>query len=153
MLRAVYGSMGHDDLIIYTDKPDSEVSRHFFDFSHGSGTSMLSPNHRFIFDLLDVDESPYDVEMGYNPEHSSRYVRVRLKAALTIKFIFSDGERSVSLEKGDAILLLRIWHLSTSEMVAMFDDAGFSLLQSSTTRDRQYLLTISGIGNKPGLEL
>ena len=151
-LRLIYNSMGRDDLLIYTDKPDSEAERHYFDFNPQPGSALLSPNHRFIFDLLNIDESFYDVEMGFNEQKHVRYIRVRLKAALTIKFKFGNGERKVSLEKGDTLLLLRVWHMSAVEIISCFEEVGLSLLQSSLTKSREYLLTISGIDTRPELE-
>jgi len=151
-LRVVYSSMGKDDLLIYTDKPDSEAERRYFDFNPQPGTTMLSPNHRFIFDLLNIDESFYDVEMGFNEQKAVRYIRVRLKVALTIKFKFSSGERSVNLEKGDTILLWRVWHMSAVEIISFFEETGLMLLQSSLTKNREYLLTISGVDTKPELQ-
>jgi len=152
MLRVVYGSMGQEDLLIYTDKPDSEAERRLFDFNSQPGTAALSPNHRFIFDLLDIDSSYYDVEMGFNEDKRVRYIRVRLKVALTIKFKFSSGERSVTLEKGDTILLWRVWHMTAVEIISFFEETGLMLLQSSLTKNREYLLTISGVDTKPELQ-
>jgi hypothetical protein len=42
--------------------------------------------------------------------------------------------------------------LLAPEIVAEFEKVGFALLQSSITKDREYLLTISGIDAKPGIE-
>lgn len=149
ILKVIYSSMGHDDLLIYTDKPDSEAERHYFNFNPEPGIiNALSPNHRLMFDLLNIDESLYDVEMSFNEHKRQRQIRVRLKMALTITFKFKNGERSVNLEKGDSILLLRAWHMSALEIISEFEKTGFTLLQSSLTKDRQFLLTISGVDAK-----
>ena len=153
VLRVVYGSMGPDDLLVYSDKPDTEAARHYFDFNPQPGLTELSPNHRFILDLMNIDKSLYDVEMGFNEETRMRYVRIRLKTTLTINFKFEDGEREVHLEKGDTILLLRVWHLTTLEILAEFEKIGFILLQSSLTRDRQFQLTISALESRSTRDL
>jgi SAM-dependent methyltransferase len=145
ILKVVYGSMGNDDLLIYSDKYDTEVSRQYFDFSIQPGSTGLSPKYSAMLRLLNIDESLYDVEMGFNEQKRMRYVRIRLKAALTIKFTFENSERNVSLEKNDTILLLRVWHNTMLEHISAFEKTGFKLLQASTTKDRQYLLTISGV--------
>ncbi len=151
VLRVVYGNMGHDDLLVYTAKPDSEAARRYFNVSTKDGANVLDPMFSFIFDLLNIDASLYDVEMAYNEQKRVRYVQVRFKVALTIKFKFKDGERSVNLDKGDAIILWRVWHLSTLETIAEFEKVGFALLQSSLTKDRQYMLTIYGVDIKLGV--
>lgn len=148
LLRVIYRSMGPEDILIYTDKPDSPAERHYFDFSPSPNSSDLSPSHRFILDLMSIDRSLYDVEMGFNDQVRMRYIRIRLKTALTIKFTFEDGERQVHLEKGETILLLRVWHLTALEIISEFEKVGLTLLQSSLTKDRQFLLTISGIEAK-----
>jgi hypothetical protein len=145
VLRVVYGSMGDRDLLMVTDKADTENSRRYFDFGNGRGNLRLSASHRFILDLMNIDESLYDVEMGFNEAKHMRYIRVRLKAALTINFKFEDSERSVNFEKGDTILLLRVWHRPLLRLVSDFEEVGFRLLHANLTRDREYLLTISGV--------
>ena len=153
ILKTICGSLGKEDLLIYTDKPDSEAERRGTYFSPEPTGAALSPNHRFIFDLLNIDESCYDVEMGLNEQKKVRYIQVRFKVSLTIKFSFNGGERSVYIEKGDTILLWRVWLMSAIEIVTCFEDAGLTLLQSSLTKDREYILTISGVHtNVSGIE-
>lgn len=154
VLKTIYGSVGHNDLIVYTLKPDSEMSRGYFDFRIEPG-EKLSPKVNDVLDVLhtvidelNIDDSLYDVEMGYNETKRMRYLRLRLKTALTIAFTFEDGRREVQLEKGEAILLWRAWHQSPLEIISDFEKVGFTLLQSSLTKDRQYLLTISGVNTQ-----
>lgn len=149
-LKVICNSLGHDDLLIYSDKPDSEAERQYFDVNADidNNTGPLSSKYAFILDLLGVDQSLYYVEMGFNEPKHMRYIRIRLKNALTISFRHDEIERDVNLEKGDVILLLRVWHMSASEIVAEFEQSGLALLQSSLTRDREYLLTVFGVDAK-----
>jgi uncharacterized SAM-dependent methyltransferase len=148
VLKIVYGSMEEDDLLVYTGNPDTEKARRYFDFHPKEGSNDLSPIDRFILDLLNIDASLYEVEMGYDERKKMRFVRIRLNAALTIKFKFENSERSVNLEKGETILLLRIWHMTALEIIGKFENAGFVLLHSNMTKDRERLLTISGVDTK-----
>lgn len=152
VLKPVYGSMGGNDLLIYTIKPDTEAARHYFDFNSIPSESKLSPNHQYILGLLNVDESLYDVEMGFDAVQKMRYIRIRLKTAITIKFSFGDTEQAVDLEKGDSVLLLRVWHLTALETISAFEKTGLTLIQSSLTKDRQFFLSISGVETKPPAE-
>lgn len=145
VFNVVYSSMNVNDLLMYTDKADTELSRRYFDFSPTPNSGKLSPNHQYILDLLNIDESLYDVEMGFDTILRMRYVRVRLKSAITIKFNFGSIERMVSLEKQDTILLLRVWHMTPLEVISEFEETGFTLVQSSLTKDRQYFLSISAV--------
>jgi uncharacterized SAM-dependent methyltransferase len=149
ILKVIYSSMGAEDLLIYTDKPDTAAERRSFDVNAGAAaTTALSPKYSFIFDLLNIDESFYDVEMSFNSQKRVRFIQVRLKVGLTIKFQFENGEREVTLEKGETILLWRAWHQTALEIISEFEKVGFTLLQSSLTKDRQFLLTISGVETK-----
>jgi hypothetical protein len=149
MLKVIRKSLGSDDLLIYTDKPDSEAERRSFGVNAepGPGARALSSKYSLIFDLLNIDESLYDVEMGYNELNRERYIRVRLKTALTIKFKFKDGQREVNLEKGESILLWRVWHRTSVELIHDFEEIGLTLQHSSLTKNREYLLTISAVAS------
>ncbi|HJQ08653.1 MAG TPA: class I SAM-dependent methyltransferase [Candidatus Saccharimonadales bacterium] len=144
-LRVIHASMGRNDVLLHTQKLDTENSRRYFNFSLEPGKSPLSPNYRFIVDLLNIDESFYDTEMGFDEEKRQRYIRIRLKVALTLKFEFNEGERSVDLNKDDAILLWRAWHQNAFDVIEQFKRNDFHPLQISQTEDKEYILTISRI--------
>lgn len=152
LLKVIYSSMGHDDLLVYTSGVDTPTNRRYFDSNADAGASALSSKYSYIFDLLNIDESTYDVEMGFNAEKRVRYIRVRLKVGLTINFKFENGERNVKLDKGDAILLWRAWHQTALEIITDFEQTGLTLMQASLTKDRQYFLSISGVETKESLE-
>lgn len=157
VVKIICNSMGPADLLIHTDKPDSETAQRYFNLVQPASSNPLSPKNRstlerFTFDLLNIDESLYDIERGYNEQRRIRYVRVRLKVALTIKFVLENGERDVRLEKGETIVLWHFWHRTALEIISEFEKAGFTMLQASMTKNRQYLLTISGIEAKSSVE-
>jgi len=151
VLRVIYGSMGESDLFAYTtvkDQSSSESPRRYFSMQSQAGHTTLAPTHSFILDLMNIDQSLYDAESGFDEQKRMRYVRIRLKTALTIDFKFGDSKRSVSLEKGDTITMLRVWHQKTLEIISEFDVSGFTLLQANVTNDRQYILTVSEVDKK-----
>ncbi|HSW74947.1 MAG TPA: L-histidine N(alpha)-methyltransferase [Candidatus Saccharimonadales bacterium] len=143
--RILHDSMGINDFLLHAQKLDTESSRRYFDFNLNPNSSSLAPNHRLIFDLLNIDPSFYDVEMGFDSEKKERYIRVRLKIALTLKFDFEAGQRVLELDKGDTILLWRAWQKSALDVTKELDESEFYPLQSSQTDDQEYILTISRI--------
>lgn len=145
VLRNIYSNMGQRDLLVYTDKTDTEATRRNFHFDSKPDISGLSPNLRFIFDSLNIDDSLYDVERGYDAVQRERYIRIRLKVSLTIKLRFNGSKRNIDLNKGETILLWRARHQTSLEIITGFAKIGMVLLQASTTTDRQFILTISGI--------
>lgn len=147
-LRTIYGSMSENDLIIFTCKPDTENSRRFFGGALKGDHQSLDPYTRFSLDLLNIDESLYEVETGFSEQKRMRYVRVRLKTAIVMEFEFESSVHRVAIEKGESILLLRVWHKTALETINDFEKNGFVLLRSNMTKDRERLLTISGIDTK-----
>jgi len=143
--RILHDSMGINDFLLHAQKLDTESSRRYFDFNLNPSSSSLAPNHRLIFDLFNIDPSFYDVEMGFDSEKKERYIRVRLKIALTLKFDFEAGQRVLELDKGDTILLWRAWQKSALDVTKELDESEFYPLQSSQTSDQEYILTISRI--------
>jgi hypothetical protein len=141
----IHDSMGINDLLIHANKLDSEVSRKYFDFNSTPGNGTLSPNHRLVFDLLNIDESLYEVEMGYDDIIRQRYICARLNVALTIQFMHNDGEREVALNKGDTILLWRAVQHTATSILSQFDRNDFYPLHTSQTDDQAYILTVSRV--------
>lgn len=143
--KIIHDSMNRNDLLVYNLKLDSEAARRYFDFGIGKKLPPLDAKAKMIIDLLNIDESFYDVEMGFDEQQRERYIRIRLKVALTIKFAFEKGERLIEFNKNDTILLWRYWHQSVQEVTEQLDRNDFDILQTSQTEDKDYLLTISRV--------
>lgn len=146
--RTIRDSMNPRDLLLYTDKIETlEMHPEWFEFEYDSMPKRmtLSPRHRLVIDLLNIDERYYDVEMGFDADKRQRYVRARLKVALTLKFDFEDGERALEFEKGDTILLWRSWQMTAGDVAKQFDENGFYVLHSSQTEDHEYIMTVAEV--------
>jgi len=148
-LRVIGKSMGKQDLLVYTIKLDTQNSRRFFDFSADAKVEPLSYRHKLVLDLLNIDSSFYDVEQLFDDEARSRLIRVRLKVAVSVDFKLGDGHRRLEFNKDDTILVWRSTHQTASEVTEQFARNGFEVLQTSKTRDHEYLLTISEIMTEP----
>jgi len=145
VLKVIHDSMGVNDFVIHQQKLDTHSSRRYFDFNPNPSHSTLAPNHRFIFNLLNIDESFYEVDMGFDVEKSERYIRVILKIALSVRFKFSGGERIVNFDKNDVIMLWRARQNNALEIVSLLRENELYPLQVSQTDDQEYLLTVSRI--------
>jgi uncharacterized SAM-dependent methyltransferase len=143
--KVIHDSMNRDDLLVYHLKLDSEAARHYFDFGVGDKMPVLDTQTKMILDLLNVDESFYDVEMGYDAQLRQRYIRIRLKVELGITFTFEKGKRILNFNKNETILLWRYWHQDTQEVLQQLQRNDFDVLQSSLTKELDYLLTVSRV--------
>lgn len=144
--RTINRSMGRDDLLFFAYKLDSTKSRRFFDFNAlPSGDTSLPLNHRLMFDLFNFDPDLYEVEMGYDSEKNQRYIRVRLKVSVELVFEFEHGKRVVNIEKGETILLLRVWQQNALGVDNLHRRNDFYPLMSSQTSDTDYILVVSRI--------
>jgi uncharacterized SAM-dependent methyltransferase len=144
-LQVINDSMGANDLLIHTQKLDSVATRHHFDFNSQPGAQTLPAIHGLVLDLLNIDPDFYDLELGYDAEKRERYERIRLKISVTIKFNFENGERIISIDKGESILLWRASQDSAMDLIRQFDQNDFYMLQTSQTEDQEYILTISRV--------
>lgn len=144
-LRTIYNSMSPPDLLICPLKLDTPATRQNFHFVEAAGSQQLPPQYKFLVDLLGVEPSLYDVEMGFDERAKVRYLRIRLKVALAIRFQLEGMERPVSLNKGDTLLVWRYWHQSALEIFSQFERNGFGVLQTSQTEDHDCMLAICDI--------
>jgi uncharacterized SAM-dependent methyltransferase len=150
VFKSVYRSMGNNDILLYSFKPDTQASRRYFNFDADlKDITKLSQIDQHVLRLLNIDESLYEAEMGFDEVQRMRYIRIRLKVSITVQFRFTGAERDVTMDKGDTILLLRVWHIAAPELIEHFDKIGLTLLQSSLTHDRQYFLSISAVNSQP----
>jgi len=143
--KIIHDSMNRNDLLVYNLKLDSKTARQYFDLGIRAKLAPLDAHKKMVVDLLNIDESLYDVEMGYDEQRSQRYIRIRLKVAMTITFTLEKGERIVEFNKNDTILVWRYAHQSVQEVIAQLARNDFDILQTSQTEDKDYLLTVSRV--------
>lgn len=145
ILKVIHDSMGINDFFLHEQKLDTSSSRKYFDFNPNPAGARLAPLFRYIFDLLNIDETLYDVDMGFDPIESERYIRVVLNVALSLKFKFKGGERTIYFDKGDTIQLWRARQNTALQIVALLMHNELYPLQVSQTTDQEFVLTISRI--------
>jgi uncharacterized SAM-dependent methyltransferase len=144
-LQAINSSLGLDDLIIYSTKLDTANSRRFFDFNISQKSQELTPRHRLTLDMLNIDDSLYDVEQFYDETRRARFISIRLKVALSIEFKLANGTRCLDFKKDDSILLWRYWHQNAIDIIKQFDKNDFDLQIAAKSEDQEYLLLLSRI--------
>ncbi len=145
-LRTICNSMGRNDILICSNKLDSELSRRTFNFNRDSEEiQRLQPQYKFLVDLLNIDESLYEVKSGFEEVERYRFLRIKLKVAISLTFAFEEGKRKINIEKGEELLIWRAWHQTTFEFMVQFERTGFVLLQASTSQDRDYILTTTAV--------
>ena len=143
--KIIHDSMGIRDILIHTTKLDTEATRSYFDFNLNPGETRLAAIHSLVVDLLNIEKSFYDVEMGYDAIHKQRFERIRLNVALSIKIKFKNGEHTVDLNKGDTILTWRGLQQAADDVYHQLARNDFYLLHSSQTANQEYILTASCI--------
>lgn len=145
-LTTIRESMGKDDLFIASKQLDTPHSRRHFDYYTGNETTFrLTPKSKFILELFNITEALYEAEPFFDEKTMSRRLQVRLKVDLCIEFTLEGRQKVISFNKGDTILLWRHRHQDTMMTLEQFDESGFDLLQATTSKDREYILTISKI--------
>ena len=143
--KTIRSSMNRQDLLIYNLKLDSKTSRQYFDLGIRNKSASLDAHKKMLVDLLNIDESLYDIEMGYDDQQRERYMHIRLKVALVITFSLKKGDRVIEFNKNDTILVWRYWHQNVQEVVAQLAHNDFDILLTSQTEDKDYLLIVSRV--------
>lgn len=142
MLRTVNNSLAINDLFIQTMRTDTPEMRRYFDFNVKGEVRPLNPQMALILKTLGINEDLYEVVNGFDDRTFMRTIRIRLKIAISLQFNFDGSTRYVELNKGDTILLWRARHLMPLDIIELYNDNGFGLLDASLTSDHGYFLSI-----------
>lgn len=143
VLQTVNASMGKDDLLITTIKRDLPKTRSFFDFNIKSDDSLLGFRRLKFLELLNIDESLYEIEQQYDDKTNMRLMGIKPIINLTIMFNLAGIKKAVELERGDKILMWRAHCMTDNALLGHLNDAGFSQLLAIQSTDNEVLLTLS----------
>jgi len=143
VLQVINNSLGLNDVFINSGYLVTPKTRRYFDYY--TANRKVPVQDGIILDFLNIDESLYDVEQVFNEDKRARSISIRPKVDLSIEFTLKNGVRSVELRKNEPILIWRHWHRGITEVVNLFDQNDFDVMQATKSADGQYLLTISKI--------
>lgn len=143
-LKIVNRSMQRNDIFVYTTGLDSKAARERFNFTI-SDKEPLPPQYKFIVDKLGIDPSYYNVEVGFDHETSSRFLKIRFKHALTINFDRSRGLWPINLNKDDTIILWRARHDSPFKVAELLYGARFNPLLTAQTHDHNHMMVMADV--------
>jgi uncharacterized SAM-dependent methyltransferase len=152
VLRSINESLAPNDLLLYATYLDTPRTRRYFDFKvPGQSPSQKLSFTKMILDRLGIDQSLYDVEGEFNEKSKKRLIYIRPKVDLYIDFRFSKVAHRLELHKNEPIVVWRHWQHDAPDLVELFDESGFDLLQATKSEDRDFILLTSRI--KPKFEL
>lgn len=144
-LRLVHDSMRPNDLLLHSKRLDTETARRSFDLNPSHQVELVPPQFKFLLNLLSIPDDAYAMEQRFDERQGLRRFSIRIKTALTIEFKYKGIDRVLTFDKGDVILLERIWHHSAADVYKYLDESHFNLMHASQTEDHDYLLTVSRI--------
>ncbi len=144
-LLAINNSLGLNDVMLYTTKLDTPNTRRYFDLGLESKPRPQDFLFHFVLDMLNIDESLYELDQVYDEQKHARSISMRPTVDIVIEFDFPSGTRTVQLNKNQPFLLWRYWHFSALEVINQFDRDGFTLLQATKSREQDYLMLLSRI--------
>ncbi len=149
ILQIINDCLRPDDLFFYTSHLDTPKTRRHFDFKPANPNQKLFLV-RVLFDYLNIDDDLYDVEESFDEENRERYCSIRPKMDLYVEIKLSNISEYVELRKNEPILLWRHVHYSAVDLIDMFDEYNFSLLQAIKSKNQEYFLVISKIETNRG---
>ena len=143
VLQAINNSMGTNDLLAYTCYLDSPRTRLHFDYDEPVN-KKLSVQEKLILDLLNIDDSLYEVKQEFNEKEHARTTSILPVKDITVVFELPTGTRRVELQKGKPILIWRHKHMNMAGIINLFARNGFNVM-GAMTADNDFGLIISKI--------
>ena len=139
VLNIIRESMCKEDILITTLKRDTPQARRFFDFNTYSDKNILNYHSRHLLDLLNIQNSFYEVEQSFDEHKMLRSICLCLKLDLSLTIEVSNYSRVIELKKGQKILVFRSWHHSDKSIMDRFDLADYNLLLMTKSIDDQLI--------------
>ena len=139
-LRTIHDSLDKNDILITSLKRDTPESRRFFDFNVNANEGLMNAHDRYLLDLLNIDDSCFEVEQFFDEKKLVRVQQIRLKLDITLEINSGRFSKDLHLFKGEPILIWRSWHHSESSIIDRFTRAGFKLEGFTKSKDNQLML-------------
>jgi uncharacterized SAM-dependent methyltransferase len=136
-LTIIKNSMGPNDIFILGQTLDSESTvKYSLSLSETMKVNKVGNEAFFLMlDLLNIDDSMYEVEGFYDSKTHSRVIQAKLKHDLNIKFETKNIMKTVKLSKKDHIVLYRHKHHKLTDVINNLAKIGFEILSTMTSLD------------------
>ncbi len=144
-LRTICDSMGVNDLLLTDEKLDSEASRRYFDFAPSTDGQTPVFRGKAMLDLLNIKDEHYTLEQIFDETKMARQSHIKLKVALQLEFELDGRRRIVDLNKGDRLLIWRVWHFDAAGTIQLFERNNFNTLQVTKSKNEEFLLLAARI--------
>lgn len=141
IMRIINKSMGAEDLFLCHYKIGAKAVKNRLSF-----ISNYQHQCSMLLELMGIDSSLYEQEIGFDEDEKIRYGRIRLNRSLSINFDLPKGRWQVDIKKNETILTYRASFNDAFETPKnLFHDNGFRPLLTAKTLDNTGMLVISGI--------
>lgn len=139
VLGLVNRSMGADDILVTNFKLGIPEVKKQLAFISGYQTRA-----ELIMNMLGIDRSLYEAEIGYDEEEKIRYSRIKFNRAVTVEVGTSQGSWFVTFNKDERILTFRAQYNEPGSILEdIFVRAGFNPLMTAQRVDHQGMLLIA----------
>jgi uncharacterized SAM-dependent methyltransferase len=149
VLSTIRDSMGKNDILITSDELDSENARNFhgFDIHIAADRGVITRNTR-VLNLMSIEPSMYELEQFFDEKECCRTTRARFSVELEVKVKIGKLYKSLTIHKGDALTLFRMWEWTGPQLEAIYEKAGFSQIRTTKLHDPEYVLMVSKVTDK-----
>jgi uncharacterized SAM-dependent methyltransferase len=144
-LQAIRESLGKDDILITSDEFDNENARKFFGSANLETFSNVSLRNQLLLELLGLDETMYEMEHVFDEKIKSHLVRARLKTEIIINIRSLNYQKQIRFDKGEHILVFRMWEWTNNELVELYEKAGLTQLRMTKLPNNEYVLLVSQV--------
>jgi uncharacterized SAM-dependent methyltransferase len=144
-LRAIRESMSKDDILITSDELDSDSARRFFGSANLESFRNVFLRNKLLLSLLGMEDEYYDMEHTFDKKTRSHLVIARMKSDVVIQIESEIYKKQIKLQKGEQILVFRMWEWTSNELTDLFKTSGFSQLRMTKLPHNEYVLLVSQV--------
>jgi uncharacterized SAM-dependent methyltransferase len=144
-LRIIKDSMRPKDLFILHHRLDSPKFRLKFSFdlkknSFKTNNDLLDVN--ILLNLLNIQDSYYDVERVYDEMQNARLIKAVFKYDIDLTILIKDIKKQIYFQKGESLIFFRFNHHNLNQVIHKLNDIEFSILQLIHSVDEQDVMFI-----------
>lgn len=144
-LESINCSMGKNDILLFSKKLDTENSRSYFEFFIKDVNEKLSDRHRFVIDLLNIQQDDYESKQFYSKKEKSRFIQLTFLKDIQVEIKVGNTIRYLTINNGDKIILWRSLHQNFMDISNQLEKIDFDILQTTKSPDKEYILVIAGV--------
>lgn len=143
-LNMIKNSIGVGDYFFLGQTLDSPSLKMMLNYNY----QTQDPSHHreaffYVPDMLNLNDSHYEVERFYDAKESARVVQLKLRVDIDLKFKFGKLDKVIHLNNKDTITVYRHKHHNFNDVINGLNEKGFQSVYAITSPDYGNIMVVS----------